>query len=132
MPEASLFLTVVTMVHYVPAWLRRAETARWTVFLSWGSPQHPPPRPGSVRDKQGAAQAKAQETRLAGVRGSGPWRWCGSRTDGALASPVATWAPSAGKVSASSLGVTSTASVPLSYRKAGGGGGSPALRHREE
>ena len=49
-----------------------------------------------------------------------------------LASPVVTWAPSAGKVSASSLGVTSAASVPLSYGKAGRGGGSPVLRHREE
>ena len=49
-----------------------------------------------------------------------------------LASAVATWAPSAGKVRASSLGVTSAASVPLSYGKASRGGGSPVLRHREE
>lgn len=102
-PESGPFLTVVTMPCYVSACLRRTETARWRVFLSGGgtagvslhmltmflkvhTQTHPlgisaPPQ--LCQGQAGPVQAKAQETRLVGVTGSGPWGWCGSRKDGA-------------------------------------------------
>ena len=151
-PEASPSLTTVTVARYVPACLRRAEAARWGVFLSWGTcwsvpthahhvseDAHPntplgvsPALPRLCQGQAGAHPSEGPGDQAGWSEGRQPLALVRLQDRWSLASPVATWAPSAGKVSASSLGVTSAASVPLSCGKAGRGGGSPVLRHREE
>lgn len=131
-PESGRFLTVVTMPRYVPACLRRTETARWRVFLSWGTcwsfpahahhvsegahPNTPPadlPSPASALPGTGRAHPSEGPGDQAGWSDR---RWplvlVQLQEGWSLASAVATWAPSAGKVSASSLGVTS---LPRSF-----------------